>query len=117
MDYSGNPNHLKFQSIIDSYSQKGITGLTVLISTPENGEWIGSSGYTNIEDNQAMTPCNLHHTASLAKSFTGVITLQLIDEGKLNFNDPIAQFLSSEAQSYIPSIEKITIKHLLNIPI
>lgn len=113
LDYSTHPNHTKYQTILDDYTQKGITGLTVVISTPENGYWTGSSGFSHIEDNQKMNPCHLHHTASLAKSFTGIVTLQLIEEGKLGIDDLIGQYLSEEIKNYVPNVEKLTVKHLL----
>ncbi|MFT5820163.1 MAG: D-alanyl-D-alanine carboxypeptidase [Crocinitomix sp.] len=113
LDYSSNPHHEHYQSILDEYTANGITGLTVIMSSPEKGYWIGSSGYSSIEDNQKMNPCNLHHTASLAKSFTAIIILQLIEEGKLHFDDLIPQYLSNDIVTYIPNIEKITIKDLL----
>jgi D-alanyl-D-alanine carboxypeptidase len=113
LDYSTHPKHAAYQAVLDNFSKKGITGLTVIISTPEYGYWSGSSGFSNLEEKQQMNPCHLHHTASLAKSFTAIVTLQLIEEGKLGFDDLIAQYLSEEIQSYIPNIEKMTVKNLL----
>ena len=112
-DYSTHPRHQEFQAILDEYAKNGITGLTVILSSPEDGYWEGSAGYASIEDNIPMTPCHLHHTASMAKSFTGVVTLQLIDEGKLALDSPVADYIDHAFHSYIPNLEQLTVKHLL----
>lgn len=113
IDYGTHSKNETYQTILDNYTKNGIPGLTVIISDPSSGYWSGSSGYANIEDNTKMTPCNLHHTASLAKSFVGIIILQLIEEGKLHFDDKISPFLTEEINGYIPNVEQLTIKHLL----
>lgn len=113
LDYSTHPKHQKYQDILDQYSKKGIPGMSVVITAANNDYWMGSAGYSSIEDNLKMKNCNLYHTASLAKSFVGVITLQLIKEGKLSFETKIAPFLSDKIKSYTPNVDRLTIKHLL----
>ena len=46
--------------------------MTVLVDKPSDGLWIGSSGYASIESNIKMTPCHLHHTASIYKTYISV---------------------------------------------
>ena len=110
---SSHPDHQKYQDIIEEYALKGIPGLSVVISKPEEDLWSGSAGFASIENNIKMTPCHLHHTASLVKSFIAVITLQLIEEGKLSLDSKIENYLSNKVQSYTPNIENLTIEHLL----
>ncbi|OJJ22218.1 hypothetical protein BKI52_09270 [marine bacterium AO1-C] len=113
---TSNSSHLKrvqYQAVLDKYVAQGITGLSAVMITPQNGTWSGTAGLANVEDSVQMNLCHLHHTASLAKSFTGVVVLQLIEEGKISFESKIASYLSDEVQKSIPAVEKITIKHLL----
>ncbi len=107
------PNHETYQSILDRYSKNGVVGLSVVISKPDSDTWVGSSGYANIEDNLPLNSCHLQQTASLAKSFTGIVILQLIEEGKLTFDTKIKALLNEDIQSYIPNIDEVTIEHLL----
>ena len=107
------PNQIKYQAVIDEYALKGIPGLSVVIAKPDEDTWVGSAGYANIEKNIEMTPCHLHHTASLVKSFVAIVTLQLIEEGKLSLESKIKDHLSEEVRSYTPNIEELTIEHLL----
>jgi len=106
-------DHQKYQTVLDEYARRGIPGLSVVISKPGEDTWQGAAGYASIENNIKMTPCHLHHTASLVKSFVGIVTLQLIEEGKLSRDSKISEFLSEEIMSYTPNIEELTIDHLL----
>ena len=105
--------HLAYQAVLDHYTQNGVIGVATVIAKPGEDTWIGASGYANIEDNLLLTPCHLQQTASLAKSFTGIVTLQLIEEGKLTFETKIKGLLDEEIHQYIPNIDELTIKHLL----
>ncbi len=113
MNFSLHNKNDLYQNILNKYTKEGVTGLTVVISKPGEENWIGSTGYASIEDNIKMTPCHLHHTASLAKSFTAVVILQLIEEGKLSFDTKIAPYLSKEVKSYVKNSGDITVKQLL----
>ena len=103
----------KYQDILDQFTTKGVVGVTAIIAKPGQNTWIGSSGFSSVEENKAMNNCNLHHTASLAKSFVAIITLQLIEEGKLDFDTKIEDLLTDEIRSIIPEIGQLTVKHLL----
>lgn len=111
--YASHANNQIYQQVLDEYSKKGVTGISVVIAKPDEEIWMGASGYASIEDDIKMNNCHLHHTASLAKSFIGIITLQLIEEGKLNFDSKITNYLSEEVRSFTPNVEEIEIKHLL----
>lgn len=59
--------------------------------------------------NQTDTKFNI---ASVGKIFTGMATIQLVEQGKLSFDDPIGKYISEDWLN--PEIsEKIQIKHLL----
>ncbi len=108
-----NLKHKEFQDLLDHYALSGIPGLSVVITQSGEEDWVGSAGFASMEDNRKMTPCHLHHTASLAKSFIAVLTLQLIEEGSLSLESKVSDFLSNEVKSYTPNIDELTIEHLL----
>jgi len=103
----------KYQGIIDPFTTNGITGLTVVIDKHNEDPWIGSSGYASIEESIKMNNCHYYQTASLAKSYVGILTLQLVESGKLDYHSNMADFLSEDILSLIPNSENISIKHLL----
>ena len=54
------------------------------------------------------------YAASIGKTFTAIVALQLCDEGLLNLEAPITTWLPNEKMQRIPSSEKITLRHLLS---
>lgn len=109
-------NHVRagmLQGLIDQYAREGFVGMNLLIDHPEEGVWMGSSGLSNLEENEMMDPCAMHHTASLYKMFVATIIMELIEEDAINIDDKIASYISSEIMDQIPNGEFITIKNLL----
>lgn len=60
----------------------------------------GTTGEANLETKQAPTTKTLYRIASMTKSFTAMAILKLRDEGKLDLQDPVYQ--------YIPELKNIT---------
>jgi D-alanyl-D-alanine carboxypeptidase len=111
-DYSSHVKNTKYQAVLDNYVEKGLTGIAVTVHTPE-GLWTGTSGFANMEDAINLTPCDPQYAASIQKSLTSVVILQLIDEGELKFETKIGRFISDEIKGYIHNFELITVEHLL----
>lgn len=65
-------------------------------------------GKANIELDIDLTTENVFQLGSMTKQFTAIAILMLAEQGKLNVNQPIAQYISD-----YPSGDKITIHHLL----
>lgn len=73
------------------------------------GEAIGLASKSYEIPNKMDTKFNI---ASVGKMFTGVAITQLVEQGKLSFDDPISKYVSAEWLS--PEIsEQIQVKHLL----
>jgi CubicO group peptidase (beta-lactamase class C family) len=56
----------------------------------------------------SITPTTPFHLASVSKTFTGMATLKLWEQGKLNIDDPVSKYLPG-----FP-LENVTVKLLLN---
>jgi D-alanyl-D-alanine carboxypeptidase len=113
LNFQDHAKNSRYQALLDSYTKKGLVGLTVLVDNPADGLWMGSSGYADIENNVKMTPCHFHHTASIYKTYIAVIIMQLVEEGKLNLDDYINKYISSDILDKLPNGNKVTIKNLL----
>ena len=103
-----------YQAILDKYCKKGLPGLSLAIRTPDEGLWLGASGYARIEDKTEMQVCHLHHSASIAKTYIATAVLMLVEQGKINLNDLAKDYLHQEIYSNISNAEQATIKQLLN---
>ena len=72
--------------------------------------WSGSRGLADVERGRAITPTTAFRVGSITKQFTAAVILQLIAEGKLSLDDPLARFFPDWPQ---PG-EHATIRQLLN---
>jgi CubicO group peptidase (beta-lactamase class C family) len=66
-------------------------------------------GFASVEDGLPNTPRTKFRLASVSKSFTALLVLQLADEGRLRLDDPL--------EKYVPGVvggDAITVHHLLS---
>jgi D-alanyl-D-alanine carboxypeptidase len=108
-----NPKNLVYQAVLDKYVNKGLPGVAVLIRTPGEGLWIGASGYARIEDKTPMQKCSIVYSASIGKTYCAVAIMKLAEEGKLNLDDKMMDYLPADIYNQIPNGNSATIRHLL----
>ena len=111
-------NHNLDSSAIDEFMTKeierlNIPGASLAIVKGDQVEYLQGYGISNPDGTEmtAQTPVVL---GSTTKSFTALAIMQLVEQGKINLEEPV--------QSYIPYFQladqeeskKITIQHLLN---
>ncbi len=86
-------------------------GMTLALARREGASRIATFGYADLESKEAVTPDHLFQVGSITKSFTALTCLQLHDEGKLDLERPILDYLP-----WLPIVAKqgtITTHHLL----
>lgn len=80
-------------------------------------DWNYSNGA--FKNGEKVTKNNPFHSTSVAKTFTAVLIMQLQEDGKLDIDDPIAEYLSGDiikalhVYNGIDYSKQILIKHLL----
>ena len=70
-----------------------IPGASVAITFPDGWTWTGSSGLADIAARTPVTPDTAFAFASISKTFTSALVLQLIDAGELRLTDSAASLL------------------------
>lgn len=99
----------KIDSIIQTeFGNKNEPGGVFLITQNGKNLYRKAFGKANLELNVNMTPDNVFQIGSMTKQFTAIAILMLKQEGKLNVNDPVSQYIKD-----YPNGDKITIHHLL----
>ncbi|MDW5285492.1 serine hydrolase domain-containing protein [Alteromonas macleodii] len=99
---------IEFDRLFHQFDDINKPGASVAVL--QDGEIIFSKGYgsANLEYDIPVTPETMFHVASVSKQFTVFAILLLAEEGKLNFDDDIRQ--------YIPEVPDfgytITLRHL-----
>jgi D-alanyl-D-alanine carboxypeptidase len=110
-----NPKAKAYQSVLDKFTrEKGLPGLVALVYTPQQGVWVGSSGFSQVENNIPMQPCNVFMSASVAKLYHAVLVLKMQEAGLLSLNDKIDRYLTEDISNQLPNGHLATIKTLLN---
>ena len=98
--------------LLDYYNIPGTT-----ITLIKNGEvtWTGRYGYQDLEDNKPVTSDTLFRAESITKSVVAWGVMNLVEEGKINLDDPIENYLTSwELPETKFSEENVTVRQLLS---
>ncbi len=109
---SEHPKADKIQRIMDRYVAQGIPGVIVLVDD-EDGMWVGSAGYADLEQGLAMQTCHLNKLGSVTKMMMGSLVWDLVQEGLLDIEAPISQYIP-EISTQLPFGDQIKLYMLLN---
>lgn len=97
--------------INEQIKQRNLPGLSVAVL--RNGKVIRAGGYglANLELQTTATKDTVYEIGSISKQFAAEAVMLLVEEGKINLDDPITKYLPANA----PEIwQKITVRNLLN---
>lgn len=102
-------NHQKMAAIVQQFAAKGFSG-SVLVAEKGKVIFTQQAGMANRQDNIPVSTKSKFRICSITKTFTAVLILQLMEEGKLN--------LASTIGKYYPEYEgeakdKVTLHQLL----
>ncbi len=84
-----------------------IPGLVVLIKSPRRGDWSATFGTAQLGRRVPMSLDDHFRVGSNTKTMTSTVILQLVQEGKLELDDPISKFRPD-----VPNGDDITIAQL-----
>ena len=91
-----------------------VPGMTAVLINDQEIIWQGNYGWANIEQEIPVTEDTVFKMLSLAKPFTAVETMRLVEEGLVDLDAPITDYLSDfTIWSRFPDGEPITIRHIL----
>ena len=100
----------KLQVILDEdVNSLKVPGLQAYVQTADGQTWSGVSGTTDLARKNLMQPGDVLRVGSVTKTFTTVIVLKLVEEGRLGLDDLIAKWFPD-----FPNSQEITIRQLFN---
>jgi D-alanyl-D-alanine carboxypeptidase len=99
----------QLEAAIDAWAAAaGHEGVSASVVFPDGSQWTGVAG--NVGASAALLPEHLIWVASLTKTMTGAIILQLADENALDLDDRLSRWLPPR-----PNVDPaITLRQLLN---
>ncbi len=100
----------KVAQLVEKYAEYGQFNGSILVSQHGKVIYKKAFGMANIELNAPNQADTKYRLASVSKQFTAMLTLQLVQQGKLDLHAPVTTYLPDypKAQG-----QKITLHHLL----
>lgn len=84
----------RLDGLLQSYVDEGqLAGAVALVMQNGRVAYEHAVGWSDREAGRAMTPSSMFRIASQTKALTSVVILTLMEEGKLNLNDPVSRFI------------------------
>lgn len=100
----------RLQAVLDEeVNLQKVPGLQAFVHTADGKTWSGTSGTTDLARKNLMQGDNVIRIGSTTKTFTAVLVLMLVEDGRLSLEDPIAKWFPK-----IPNAQAITVRDLLN---
>jgi len=84
-----------------------IPGISAVIVKDQKVLWTKGFGFADLENRVPATPDTLYSIASVTKTFASTLIMQLVEQGKLDLNEPISHY-SSDFKD-----DSVKIKHLI----
>jgi len=97
----------KIDSLTRFYHEQGVFSGTVLVAEAGRVIYQDGFGYANVDSKERLEPKSVFRLASISKQFTAMCIMILEEQGKLDYDDDL--------QEYLPELEYegITIRHVL----
>ncbi len=106
------PDGQMFQELLNRYVRAGLPGVVLFVRTPE-GQWNGAAGYAKIETSDPMLPAHRHFAASVTKMYTATAVLLLAEDGLIDLDARISQYLPRAVYRCVANGAKATVRQLL----
>jgi D-alanyl-D-alanine carboxypeptidase len=87
----------------------GSPGVSAAVLWPDGSLWTGAVGLADVAHGVPMTTSTAFAFASISKTFTGALILQLVDQGRLGLDEPVAPWLPGEGLD-----PRMTVRELLD---
>ncbi|MBU4204292.1 MAG: beta-lactamase family protein, partial [Acidobacteria bacterium] len=102
----------KIRSIVEGLVERNVFSGTVLVAKGSDVLYSAAAGGASKRFHVANNIDTKFNLGSMNKMFTSVAVMQLVEQGKINLNDPLSMYLD---ETWLPKdvTEKITIHHLL----
>lgn len=107
------PNSEQYNNLIQDMVNAGVPGMMLSVYDNENGYWSNAFGLADLASGVQLAPCNITRVGSTVKTFTGVTILLLQEEGLLDIDDPITDYLSESEIQGLENAAQSSIRQLL----
>jgi D-alanyl-D-alanine carboxypeptidase len=100
--------------VLQAGLELGLPGVALRVERGGEVVFDGAAGFASLEPQTPLAPEVRFRIASITKTFTAVLVLQLVDAGVLTLDDTVGQWLDDPVVHRIPHVDRITLRQLLN---
>jgi len=100
------------KQVQDLFDSSGIVGMSAAIVTKGKVIWKKGYGYSDLDSKKPFLTSTIMNIGSIAKTFTGVCIMKLVEEGKLNLDEDINTYLPFKVVNPNFPNDKITLRQL-----
>lgn len=94
--------------------QAGITGLSIALVDGEKMVWAEGFGYADLKRKIPADEMTVYKLASISKTFTAIAIMQLVEQGKIDLDRPLTDYLPDfEIKSRFEDEPSFTIRQML----
>ena len=97
-------------------SERRIPGMQVAVVQNQRIVLLKSFGIADIQHSVPVTNQTTFPIYSCTKAFTGVATMQLVEEGKVDLNAPVSRYLDGLPESWQPVTVRQLLTHVSGLP-
>ena len=108
--YSNSAIRTSIEKIVNAEVKHDLFSGAILVAEKGNIIYSGAFGLENKEKNIPNKLTTKFNVGSVGKTFTGILTMQLVETGQIELSDPLERYLPDFPY---PEKSKITIFHLL----
>jgi D-alanyl-D-alanine carboxypeptidase len=102
------PSQEEVQSALERAVAEGVPGIALEIRSPQGSEFL-SAGDASLKPERPLRPADHFRIASVTKTFTAAIVMDLVEEGTLSLDDTVERWLPG----LLAKGDSITIRQLL----
>jgi D-alanyl-D-alanine carboxypeptidase len=102
------------QSVLEARVARGPGGMVAYTRIDSQAPVFAAAGQADRERGTAMAATDRFRIYSITKTFTALVVLQLVDEGRLSLDDRLVDLLPDPAVARLPFADRITVRQLLN---
>lgn len=100
--------------LVEAAQKYAIPGIGAVVAKSDEIVDLQLAGVKRMNHDARLDDTDPFHIGSVAKTFTATVIAKLVEEGKLEWNTPVADVLSDTMQSANSAYEGVTLSHLLS---
>jgi D-alanyl-D-alanine-carboxypeptidase/D-alanyl-D-alanine-endopeptidase len=103
------------EAAIRAELEKGTASVSIALVSGDRIVWTAAYGYANATTRSPATPATIYSTGSSSKSVTATAIMQLVEQGRLDLDQPVNRYLrDARLMDRLQSERPVTVRMLLD---